>query len=161
MVKKKEIKEIKQPDFLIRIIITSLEWIKTNLKTCIIGASLIVLIIGGIIGYIIYYNKKDEKIQAQFVQGMQVFREYTITGKEETLNKAEGLFTNIANESGKKMKALSKLYLGRIYYIKGKNEEAAKAYKEAQSLSNEDIIKIISQKALEALEKNSPTKKTP
>ncbi|MBP8626849.1 MAG: hypothetical protein KBE27_01970 [Syntrophorhabdaceae bacterium] len=153
MAKKKEIKEIKQPDFFMRIIITSYEWIKNNLKTCIVGATVFVLIIACLVGYIIYENKKDERIQGLFVQGMQVFREYTITGKEESLDKAEGIFNNIATESGKKMKALSKLYLGRIYYLKGKNEEAVKAYKEAQTLSDADIIKIVSQKALEVLEK--------
>jgi len=86
---------------------------------------------------------------------MQAYREYTITGKEDTLNKAEGIFNSVASESGKKMKALSKLYLGRIYYLKGKKDEAIKAYKEAQTLSDAEVVKILSQKALDSL-KSTP-----
>lgn len=153
MAKKREIKEIKKPDFLIRAIAGSLEWVKNNYKKCIIGAAVVVLMVAGLVAYIIYENKKDEKIQGLFVQGMQAYREYTITGKEETLNKAEGIFNSVAAGSGKKMKALSKLYLGRIYYLKGKNDEAIKAYREAQALSDADVVKILSQKALEVLEK--------
>ncbi|MCX8110019.1 MAG: hypothetical protein N3D15_02070 [Syntrophorhabdaceae bacterium] len=153
MAKKKEIKEIKKPDLLMRAIAGSFEWVKNNLRACIAGAAIVVLIVAGIVAYIIYENKKDERIQGLFVQAMQAYREYTITGKEDTLNKAEGLFNSVAAESGKKMKALSKLYLGRIYHLKGKNDEAIKAYKEAQTLSDDDAVKMLTQKALEVLEK--------
>ncbi|HON84867.1 MAG TPA: hypothetical protein PK864_02425 [Syntrophorhabdaceae bacterium] len=155
MAKKKEIKEIKQPDFLMKAIAGSFEWIKNNLRACIVGAAVVVLIVAGLVTYIIYENKKDERIQGLFVQGMQAYREYTITGKEDTLNKAEGIFNSVASESGKKMKALSKLYLGRIYYLKGKKDEAIKAYKEAQTLSDAEVVKILSQKALDSL-KSTP-----
>lgn len=153
MAKKRIAKEIKQPDFVMRAIGSSIEWIKNNLKACIAGAIVIVLLIAGFFAYSIYESRKDEKIQNLFVQGMQSFREYSTFGKVESLNNAESTFIKIATESGGNTKALAKLYLGRIYYLKGKNEDAIKAYREAQALSKADAIQLLSQKALQGLEK--------
>ncbi|MCX7966220.1 MAG: hypothetical protein N2596_06310 [Syntrophorhabdaceae bacterium] len=152
--KKKDIdKVIKQPDIVIRTISAGYEWLKKNLKQCIIVASVVVILACAAFGYKIYLDRKDEEIQRLFAEGMKYYREYTITGKDEALNKAEELFKKVSSEAGGNIKALSKLYIGRISYIKGKMDDAIKLYKDAQAETDAEAIKMLSKKALDVIEK--------
>lgn len=154
MTKKKDIdKVIKEPDIVIRTMGAFYEWVKKNLKQCIIAASAIVVLACIIFAYQIYLNKKDEKVQGLFAEGMKYYKEYTITGKEEALNKAEETFNKISIETKGNIQALSKIYMGRINYIKGKFNDAIKFYREAQTEADAEPIKLLSKKALDAIEK--------
>ncbi len=154
MAKKKDIdKVIKEPDVVVRTIRALYEWANKHLKLCIIIASSIFVIVFAIFGYKIYQDRKDEKIQGLLAEGMRYYREYTITGKEDSLNKAEGVFKKVSGEAGGNIKALSKLYLGRIYYTKGKIDESIKSYKDAQDTAKAEAIKILAKRALDIIEK--------
>lgn len=154
MAKKKDIdKVIKEPDIVIRTIGRCLGWIKKNLKQCIILASAIVILSSLIFAYKIYLDRKDDKLQGLFSEAMRYYREYTVTGKEDVLNRAEEAFKRVSGEASGNMKALSKLYIGRINYIKGKVDEAIQSYRDAQAEADTDAIKILSKKALDAIEK--------
>ncbi|HOJ43317.1 MAG TPA: hypothetical protein PK800_04285 [Syntrophorhabdaceae bacterium] len=48
---------------------------------------------------------------------------------------------------------MSKLYLGRIYYTKGKIDESIKSYKDAQDTAKAEAIKILAKRALDIIEK--------
>jgi len=154
MTKKKDIdKVIKQPDLLMRTIAFLNIWIKKNLKQCIVIASIIIIAASAIFAYNVYLERKDEKIQLLFTEAMKYYREYSVNGKGESLNKAEELFKRISDEADGNIKALSKLYLGRIYYMKGKIDDSVKSYKDAQNIANSEAIKLLSKKALDVIEK--------
>ncbi|HOP86606.1 MAG TPA: tetratricopeptide repeat protein [Syntrophorhabdaceae bacterium] len=154
MAKKKDIdKVIKQPDVLMRAIGALYGWIKKNLKLCIVVASIIVFAVFSIIAYNIYSERKEEKIQLLFTEAMRYYREYSVAGKEESLNKAEEIFKRVSDEAGGNIKALSKLYLGRIYYMKGKIDDSVKSYRDAQNIANIEAIKLLAKKALDVIEK--------
>ena len=153
MVRKRIKQEIKKPDIVIRTFTFSINWIKSNLKlclACIAGALIIFLCI---FAYTLYSNRQDDKAQLLLSQGIRSFAEYNASGNEEALKKAENAFNNTASEKRKKTQSIAKLYLGRIYYLKGKVEDAKKMYKEALSESSEPVIKTLSERALSYIEK--------
>ena len=86
-------------------------------------------------------------------QGIQGFAEFNATGNEEALKKSEDTMNKVIKEKRKKTQSIAKLYLGKIYYIKGKIEDSKKMYKEVQNESSEPVIKMLSEKALSYIEK--------
>jgi predicted negative regulator of RcsB-dependent stress response len=146
-------KEIKKPDMVMRTFAASFNWVKANLKLCIAGAVALLIICICVTGYAYYSNRQDDKAEYLLSQGIRSFAEYSASGSEEALKKAEDAFNKTVSEKRKKTAVIAKLYLGKIYVAKGKTEEAKKMYKEAQSESGDPVIKMLSEKALNYLDK--------
>jgi predicted negative regulator of RcsB-dependent stress response len=153
MAKKKIKEEIKKPDILIKTIEFTIKFIRTNLKLCIVGVVIFFIIGIAAYGYSLHQQKKDERAQLTLFQGVRSFEEYSLNGREEDLNKAEDIFQKIVNEKQGKTYKIAKLYLGKIYYIKGKNEEAKQIYREILNNSSEVVLKTLAEKALQHIEK--------
>jgi predicted negative regulator of RcsB-dependent stress response len=153
MAKNKIKQDIKKPDIVIRTFAYSIQWIRENIKLCISGAIAILAVCVCIFAYTLYEKKQDDKVQYMLSQGIQGFAEFSATGNEEALKKAENAMDNVVKEKRKKTQSIAKLYLGKIYYIKGKIEDSKKMYKEAQSESKEPVIKMLSESALSYIEK--------
>ena len=145
--------EIKKPDIVMRTFAFAFNWVKTNLKLCIAGAVAVLIICLCVSGYAYYSNKQDDKGEYLLSQGIRSFAEYSASGSEEALKKAEDAFNKTVSEKRKKTAVIAKLYLGKIYFAKGKTEEAKKIYKEAQSESSDPLIKMLSEKALSYFDK--------
>ena len=153
MTKRKIKEEIKKPDIVIRTVAAAIDWIKNNMKACIIGLIIVFVISSSLFGYSVYSKRQDDKIQFMLSQAMQTFGEFTASGSVEKMNIAETLFNSILRENNKKMNAVARLYLAKISYMKGKPEEAKKLYQEVQSQSNDPAILSISEKAIQQIDK--------
>ena len=153
MARRKVIQEIKKPDMVTRAFAFTVTWVKANLKLCIAGAVALLIICICVTGYAYYSNKRDAKAEYLLSQGITSYAEYNASGSEEALKRAEDAFNKTVGEKRKNTAAIAKLYLGRIYFVKGKTEEAKKMYKEAQSESSDPVIKMLSEKALSYLDK--------
>jgi predicted negative regulator of RcsB-dependent stress response len=152
MAKNKLKQDIKKPDIVIRTFTYAISWVRENLKLCIAGVVGILVICFSIFAYTMYERKQDDKVQYMLSQGIQGFAEFSATGNEEALKKAEDAMNKVVNEKRKKTRTIAKLYLGKIYYIKGKIEDSKKMYVEAQNESSEPVIKMLSEKALSYIE---------
>ncbi|MCX5798084.1 MAG: tetratricopeptide repeat protein [Proteobacteria bacterium] len=153
MAKKKTKEEIKQSDILIKTIGSIVTFVRNNLKLCIIGVIILFVVGLSVYGYMLYEKRQNEKAQNTLFQGINNFEVYTLSGKEDDLNKAEGIFRKVVKEKQGKTSDIAKLYLGKIYSIKGKDEEAKKVYEEILKESSETVLKMLSEKALQHIEK--------
>jgi predicted negative regulator of RcsB-dependent stress response len=153
IMKNKEKQDIKRPDIVIRTFAFIIQWVRENLKLCIAGIAAILIICFCVFAYTIYEKKQDDKVQYILSQGIQGFAEFSATGNEEALKKAEDAMNKVINEKRRKTQSIAKLYLGKIYYIKGKTEDSKKIYQEVQNESSEPVIKMLSESALSYIEK--------
>lgn len=153
MTKRKIKEEIKKPDFITGMLASIIEWVKNNMKACIIGLVILFVLSSSLFGYSLYANKQEDKTQFMLSQAIQTFGESVASGSAEQMNVAETLFNSILKENNKKINITAKLYLAKINYIKGKPEEAKKLYLEVQSQSGDPLIKSISEKAIQQIEK--------
>jgi len=153
MARRRVIQEIKKPDVVVRTFAFAINWVKGNLKLCIAGGVGLLIICICVTGYAYYSNRQDDKAELLLSQGIRSFSEYNASGSEEVLKKAEDAFNKTVSEGRKKTAVIAKLYLGKIYFAKGKTEEAKRMYKEAQSESSDPIIKMLSEKALNYFDK--------
>lgn len=153
MAKRKIKQEIKKPDIVMRTFAYAINWIKSNLKLSIAVTAAVLIVCFCIFAYTLYSKKQDDRVQYLLSQGIKSFAEYNTSGSEDALKKAEDAFSRTANEKRKKTQSIAKLYLGKIYYLKGKVEDAKKMYREVLSESSEPVIKMLSEKALSYIEK--------
>lgn len=153
MTKRKIKEEIKKPDVVIRTVTFAIDWIKSNIKGCVTGLVILFVICSSLFGYSFYAGRQNDKIQFMLSQAIQSFGESIASGSAEKMNVAETLFNSILKENNKKINIIAKLYLAKISYIKGKPEEAKKLYQEVWSQSNDPVIKSISEKAIQQIEK--------
>ncbi len=153
MARRKVIKEIKQPDMVMRTFTSTIEWMKANLKLCIAGAVALVIICLAVTGYAYYSSKQEDKAEYQLSQGIRSFAEYNASGSEDALKKAEEAFNKTITAKRKRTAVIAKLYLGRIYLAKGKSEDAKKMYREAQNESSDPVVKMLAEKALNYFDK--------
>jgi predicted negative regulator of RcsB-dependent stress response len=144
--------EVKKPDFLLRFIDNSYQFVKANLKLCVIGLVACLLIVSAVYGYALYDKNKNDKIQYSLSQAIKAFDTYIATGKADDLAKAEASFKEV---SGKKGDAsfVASLYLARIEYVRGKKEDALKLYKELLQRTSDPDFKPIVEKSITQLEK--------
>ncbi len=153
MTKRKVKAEIKAPDIVMRTLASSYAFIRTNIKLCIIALVVCLVIASSVYGFIVYERKKDDGRQYMLSQGLLSFEEYTATGKEENLSNAEKVFSKMAIENQGRISIVAKLYLAKIQYIKGKNDEATKLYKEVSQASSDPLVKSLADKAVAHLGK--------
>ncbi len=144
---------MKQPDIVMRTVARAIDWVRTNLKLCIAGMSAALFIFLCVFAYSLYAAKQDDKAQYLLSKGMQAFAEYTASSNGEALRRAEDAFNKVVAADRSGTRSAAKLYLGRIYYMQGKIEEAKKIYREVQNESSEPVFKTLSTNALNAIEK--------
>ncbi len=155
MAKKKK-EEIKKPDLLIAAIESAIAFVKKNLRSCIIGVIVFFIAAFSVYAYTFYERKQDEKVQHMLAQGIQSFDLYSLSGKKDALDDAEKIFQDVINKKQGRLSIIAKLYLGKVYYIKGKNEEAKKIYGEVSASSTNPATRSLAEKALEHINKTTP-----
>ena len=152
MVTRKARAEIKKPDFLLRTINNSYQFVKINVKLCVIGLALCLVIVSAVYGYVLYDKSKNDKIQYSLSQGIKAFDTYMATSKEDDLAKAEKSLKEVFGKKGN-ASFVAGLYLARIEYIRGKKEDALKLYKELLQRASDPDFKAIIEKAITQIEK--------
>jgi hypothetical protein len=154
MPKRKIREELKKEDFFLSAFEKWKVWIRGNLRTCIVGAVVVVLL--GLSGwaYAAYQASKDEKAQYQLASGIAGFQEYAMANKADSLTKAEADFRRVAGNSSGGLKDAARLYLAQIATIKGNKEEARTLYNSIAKKPSNDISKRLAETGLKNLEKN-------
>lgn len=153
MTNRKVKEEIKKPDIVIRTATSAIDLIKDNMKACIVGLIIVLVICSSLFGYSFYAKRQDDKMQFMLSQAIQTFGESIASGSVEKMNIAETSFNSILRENHKKISIIAKLYLAKISYMKGKPEEARKLYQEVQSQSGDTVVKSISERAIQQIDK--------
>jgi len=151
MAKKKE--EIKKPDILITAIESAIVYAKKNLRSCIIGVIIVLAAAFSVYAYTLYERKQDEKVQYLLSQGIQSFDAYNLQGKKDSLDNAEKIFKDVISKNRGQLSIIAKLYLGKVYYVMGKNDEAKKLYGEVSGSSSGQATRSLAEKALEHINK--------
>jgi len=155
MAKKKK-EEIKKPDILITAIESAVAYAKNNLRSCIIGAIIVLAAALSVYAYTFYDSRQEEKVQYMLAQGIQNFDAYIASGKKDALDNAEKIFKDVVNEKRGQLSIIAKLYLGKASYAMGKNEEAKRLYGEVSASSSNPATRSLAEKALEHLNKTIP-----
>ncbi|RPI99710.1 MAG: hypothetical protein EHM36_15635 [Deltaproteobacteria bacterium] len=151
---KKGIKaEIRKPDMVMRSIGAAYDFVRINLKLCIVIAAACLVVASGVYGYALYEKKQGDKEQYALSQGIRSFQEYSATGKQDDLLKSEKIFSEIVAEKEGEAYSIAQLYLARIRFLQGKKDEALALYKEVLKGSPESTVKTLAQKAVVQLEK--------
>ena len=161
MAKKKK-EEIKKSDILITAIESVAAFVKKNLRSCIIGVIIFFLAAFSVYAYTFYERKQDEKAQYILAQGIQSFDAYNLSGKKDALDNAEKIFQDVVNEKRGRLSIMAKLYLGKVYYSRGKNEEAQKIYQDILNSASDSVTKALAETALEHIKttRNTQTSKS-
>ena len=151
--KKKEKEIIQKPDMLLTLFTSTTQFIRKNSKQCIVGLVVFLVAIAAGYAYMLHVNSQYDKIQYKLTQGIQSFNEYSTSGKQEDIEKAESIFNEISQKKMKQSHYIAKLYLAKINYIRGKNEDAKKIYQEIIKGTSSTMLKTLSEKAIQHIEK--------
>ncbi|OPY67537.1 MAG: hypothetical protein A4E57_02267 [Syntrophorhabdaceae bacterium PtaU1.Bin034] len=151
--KKKIKEEIKKPDVLLTAFDRVTFWLKANMRTCIIIATIVVLAGLAGWGYAVYRANKDDKVQYLLSEGIRSFQEYSMAGKTESLAKAETTLKDVVRDGSSGIRDVAKLYLARIAVIKGAKEEARGLYNQILKNPSNDVVKRLSETGLQEIEK--------
>jgi predicted negative regulator of RcsB-dependent stress response len=103
--------------------------------------------------YMLHSRSQYDTIQYRLSQGIQSFAAYNAEEKQEDINKAEGIFNEIARKKKGKSYYIARLYLAKIQYIKGKSEDAKKIYQEILKDTSDSVLKTLSEKAIRQIDK--------
>jgi predicted negative regulator of RcsB-dependent stress response len=145
--KKKE--EIKKPDVIISAFEIAFTYVRKNVRSFIIGLIIFFVAASAVYAYIFYDRQQDDKVQYQLSQGIKSFDAYSVNGKQEDLDGAESAFKNVISMKRKRLSTIAMLYLGKVHYIRGKNEEAKKVYQDIVGSTSDPVTKALAEKALE------------
>jgi rubrerythrin len=104
--------------------------------------------------YMLHLNSQYDKIQYKLTQGIQSFNEYSTSGKQEDIEKAESIFNEIVQNKKRQSYYIAKLYLAKINYMRGKNEDSKKIYQEIIKGTSNPTLKTLSEKAIQHIDKN-------
>ena len=151
---RKKIKDvIRKEDILLRTLRLGYEWFLSNQKLSIIAACILLLLVGSAYGYKLYDASRDDKAQYLLSEGIEAFQEYQATMKDEPMNKAEGLFNKLMAGGRRGTSDIARLYLAKIYLMKGQNDKAVAMYKAAAAATSSELLKQLSESALRQIEK--------
>ncbi len=153
MPKKNIRQEIRKPDLFVTTFQSSVEWVKSNTKICIIAAVIVVILGLGGWGYAAYRSGKDDRAQYLLSQGMRSYQEYTLGQKKDALANAEENFKKASLEGSGSIRDIARLYLARISAVKGMKNEAEAAYNELAAKSSSDVVRNLAQSSLNELKK--------
>ena len=151
--KKKDKEIIQKPDMFHTLFTSTMQFIRTNTKLCIIGLVVLLVAIAAGYTYMLHLNSQYDKIQYKLTQGIQSFNAYNASGKQEDIEKAEGIFNEIAQKKMRQSYYIAKLYLAKINYMRGKNEDAKQIYQEIIKGTSSPMLKTLSEKAIEHIAK--------
>jgi hypothetical protein len=150
LVTKRKVKEeLKRPDILLAAIGHVASWVREHVRLCVIGAVALVVIALAVTGYRIYEAGQDEKLQYQLTEGIRLFQEYTVNGNSEALKEAESAFKGLSTSRTKGMDDIAKLYLGKIYYSRGKTEDAKALYLDVKNRSSNGTLRKLAEASLQ------------
>jgi len=151
--KKKDKEIVRKPDMFLTLFTSTTQFIREHLKQCIVGLIVLLLAFAGGYLYMLHLNSQYDKIQYQLAQGIQSFNEYSASGKQEDITKAEGIFNEISQKKMRQSHYIAKLYLAKINYMRGKNEDAKKIYQEIIKGTSSSMLKTLSEKAIQHIDK--------
>ncbi|HEX2964317.1 MAG TPA: hypothetical protein VHO84_00950 [Syntrophorhabdaceae bacterium] len=149
MAKRKEKELVKKPDAFIVWFNTASEFIRRHFKETIAAIVILLIAVGAGYTYMLHLNSQEDRMQQSLAQGIQSFGEYGMSGSQESLTKAETIFTEVSRKNIRDTRYIAKLYLGKIQYIRGKNEEARKFYQEVFKSSSNSALKKLAERALQ------------
>jgi hypothetical protein len=129
-------------------------YVLENLKLCIGAAAGVLIVIALIYGYVIYQDRKNDRIQYVLTQGIMAFEAYASNGDEQALKQAETSLQQVKADGRKGPRNISKLYLAKIASMKGQKEEAVKLYSEVAGDSSDSLLKGVAEKALQSAKTN-------
>ena len=152
MTKKKVKEELKKPDFVLLAIEKVSGWVKQHARLCIIGLVVLAVIATAITGVRIYQARADEEMQYRLAEGIKAFQEYASGGKEDSLKKAESIFQRLSTSRRNGIEEIALLYLGKIYYLQGKNEDAKAQYLKAKNQTGSSVIAGLAESGLKNAE---------
>jgi predicted negative regulator of RcsB-dependent stress response len=153
MVKKKEKEIIRKPDVILKTIGSALQFVQNNAKQCIIGVVVFLIVVAAVTAYGLNAKNQYNKTQYRLSQGIQSFNEYNASGKKEDIDKAETIFSEVAQKKKGELSSIAKLYQAKINYISGKNEDAKKLYQEVMTTASSATLKALAEKAIQHIEK--------
>jgi hypothetical protein len=151
--KKKDKEIIHKPDMLQTLFTSTIQFVRKNAKWCIVGLVVFLVAIAAGYVYMLHLNSQYGKIQYKLTQGIQSFDEYNANGKQEDIEKAGTIFNEIAQKKMKQSYYIAKLYLAKINYMRGKNEDAKKMYQEIVKGTSSSMLKTLSEKAIQHIDK--------
>jgi predicted negative regulator of RcsB-dependent stress response len=151
--KKKDKEIIQKPDMLLTLFASTMQFIRNNSKQCIVGLVIFLIALAAGYAYTLHVKSQYDKIQYKLTQGIQFFNEYNSNGKQENIDKAETIFNEISQKKMKQSHYVAKLYLAKIDYIRGKNEDAKKIYQEIIKGTSDSVLKALSEKAIKHIDK--------
>jgi hypothetical protein len=152
LVTKRKVKEeLKRPDILLAAIGYVVGWVKEHVRVCVIGAVALVAIALAVTGYKIYQANEDEKLQYQLTEGIRSFQEYAMNGSDEAFKKAESAFKALSTSRTKGVDDIAKLYLGKIYYSRGKTEDAKALYLDVKNQSSNGTLRKLAEAGLQLI----------
>jgi hypothetical protein len=151
MTKRKVKEELKKPDFLLVTIGRVTSWTREHLRLCIIGVSALVVIGLALTAYQMYETREDDKLQYRLTEGISAFQEYATNGSGQALQRAETAFKAVSASHRKGVDEVAKLYLAKIYYAQGKNEDARALYADVKSRASSSILSKFAEVALQSI----------
>ena len=149
MTKKKDKEFIKKPDVFLTSFNSVTEFIRKYSKQTIAGVIILLIALGIGYAYMLHLDSQSDRMQRSLMQGIQSFNDYGISGKQEDLTKAETIFKEISLKKVRDTGYIAKLYLAKIQYIRGRNEEASRLYREVFKDTSNNALKKIAEKALQ------------
>lgn len=152
MTKKKVKEELKKPDILLSAIGQVHAWVKKHARLCVIGLIALVFIALAVTGVRMYQLRADEEMQYRLTDAIKAFEEYANGGKEEALKKAESTFKDLSASGHSGVREIALLYLGKIYYLQGKKEDARAQYTKAKNNASSTLIAKLAESGLKNLE---------
>jgi predicted negative regulator of RcsB-dependent stress response len=153
--KKKDKEIIHKPDMLLTLFTSTMQFLRNNSKQCIVGLVIFLIAIAAGYVYMLHLNSQYDKIQYQLSQGIQSFNEYNMSAKQDDINKAESIFNEVAQKKKKQSQYIAKLYLAKINYMRGKNEDAKRIYQEIIKGTSNSMLRTLAEKAIQHIDKNN------
>ncbi len=152
-VKKNVRDEIRRPDPIQSFFTDTIDWVRENRNRCIAIAIIAVIVGGAGWGYGYYRSARDEKAQFLLAQGIRSYQEYVGNPQGDALARTERTFQEAAKAGPAGVRDISRLYLARIALLKGSKEEARRLYSEVNRSASSDVVKKLSDAALQDLDK--------
>jgi len=152
MPRRKLREELKREDFFLSSFEKSRNWVRENLRICVVGALVVVLL--GLSGWAFaaYTSGRNDRAQRLLATGISKFQEYTMANKADSLSQAEADFKQVVRISSDGTRDAAQLYLARIAAAKGNKQEARKLYARIAQKPSNDIIKKLAETGLSHLE---------
>jgi predicted negative regulator of RcsB-dependent stress response len=154
MPRRKLREELKREDFLLSVFEKSKNWIRKNLRTCIVGALVVVLL--GLSGwaFVAYKSGKNDRAQQLLANGISKFQEYTMANKADSLSKAEADFKQVVKVGSGGPRDAAHLSLARIAIAKENKQEAKALYARIIRKPSNGVVKKLAETGLSDMERS-------